>query len=135
INLGSMTQVSSLEAVQGVGRHCQYGQCRDALPNREGRGPKLRYCRDRRWDPDNKTCRQMAAAERAARRAAGGDAPLDTLAALADRIDEAGAPLAELYAQLQDALDETATAALAAAQEAHQHAAAEGRRAEQAAVA
>src|SRR5689334_7003380 len=90
----------------GGGRRCQYHQCRLVLPNKEGRGPKLRYCRDRRWDPDGKSCREMAAVDRATRRAAGSAAPLDTLAVLAERIEEAGAPLAELYGQIQDTLDE-----------------------------
>ncbi len=131
-----MTEVSEpVQAADRGGRRCQYSQCRDVLPNREGRGPKLRYCRDRRWDPDDRTCREMAATERATRRAAGGDAPLDTLAALADRVEQAGAPLVELYAQIQDTLDEAASTALAAAQQAHQHAAAEGQRAEQSASA
>ncbi len=113
-------------------RRCAYSQCGQPLPNREGRGPKLRYCRDRRWEPENKTCREMAAAERGARRAAGDPAPLAALAALAEHIEEAGAPLAELYAQIQDALDDAATAALRAAQQAHQDAAEQAERAEQA---
>ena len=54
---------------------CGCSQCELVLPHRGGRGGKLRYCPDRRWEPGQKTCRQMAAVERAALRALGRPAP------------------------------------------------------------
>src|SRR5215468_5059316 len=68
----------------GSARVCGYSQCGAALEY-DGRGRPPEYCADRRWPPDNKTCKQMAAAERAGERAAGLDAPLADFRATAER--------------------------------------------------
>src|SRR2546423_15694450 len=57
----------------------------------DGQGRPPEYCRDRRW-PGGRTCKQMAAAERAGERAAGLDAPLDTFRASTDRLPPPPAP-------------------------------------------
>src|SRR5690606_40843485 len=51
----------------------------------DGRGRPPEYCPDRRW-ADGKTCKQMAAAERAAERAAGLEMPLETFRAAGERL-------------------------------------------------
>src|SRR5262245_20729215 len=103
---------TTVEAAIGQGRRCEYSQCGLLLPNRETRGPKYRYCPSRRWDPDNKTCREMAAAERNARRAVGQFDPLQTFRALTEQLNDVVSPLAELLAQVQDAVDDVSTGAL-----------------------
>src|SRR2546423_9266675 len=65
-------------------RRCGYSQCGEPLEY-DGQGRPPEYCRDRRW-PGGRTCKQMAAAERAGERAAGLDAPLDTFRASTDRL-------------------------------------------------
>jgi hypothetical protein len=85
---------------------CGYHQCRAELEY-DGRGRPPEYCPDRRWPPDNKTCKQMAAAGRAGERATGLDAALDDYRASTDRLIAAAGPLVR---QLTDAL--TAVAAV-----------------------
>src|SRR4051812_28840522 len=74
-------------------RRCGYSQCGEPLEY-DGQGRPPEYCRDRRW-PGGRTCKQMAAVERAGERAAGLDAPLDTFRASTDRLVAAAGPLAE----------------------------------------
>jgi chromosome segregation ATPase len=130
----------------GSVRHCGYVHCTRELPY-EGRGRPLEYCQDRRW-PGDRTCRQMAAAERMAERAAGLDAPLDAFRAASDRLAMVASPLARQLAELVDAVkgvqdgaltrmrDSEQSSQLAAAQaRAAQDATGQARRAQQAAEA
>src|SRR5438309_1801816 len=99
----------ALDAAAGA-RRCGYSQCGLPLPTREGRGPKWRYCRDpeRTWGPDHKTCREMAAAERAGRQAVGVDAALATAAGETRRREDAEQAAATAAAEarvLRDDLD------------------------------
>ena len=64
-------------------RYCGYAECGQAL-DYDGRGRPPEYCQDRRW-ADGRTCRQLAAAQRAAERAAGLEAPLEAFRAAEQR--------------------------------------------------
>lgn len=65
-------------------RRCGYSQCASPLIY-DGRGRPPEYCAERRW-PDGRTCKQMAAAERAGERAIGLDLPLEAFRAAGDRL-------------------------------------------------
>ncbi|TWH62291.1 hypothetical protein [Micromonospora olivasterospora] len=62
------------EVTSGPVLRCRYTACRAELAY-SGRGRPPEYCPDRRW-PGGKTCKQLAADERAAELAAGLDVPL-----------------------------------------------------------
>src|SRR5437763_11908494 len=88
-----LDQLAQEAPVPAGARVCGYSQCGNTL-DYDGRGRPPEYCPDRRW-PGDKTCKQMAAADRAGERAAGLDAPLDTFRASTDRLVAAAGPLAE----------------------------------------
>ncbi|MBT8224088.1 MAG: hypothetical protein HKP61_04640, partial [Dactylosporangium sp.] len=67
---------TSAIATESQPRRCGYSQCGQAL-DYDGRGRPPEYCADRRW-PDGRTCKQLAAAERAGERAVGLEVPLET---------------------------------------------------------
>src|SRR2546423_3061361 len=79
--------------IAGDERGGGYSQCGEPLEY-DGQGRPPEYCRDRRW-PGGRTCKQLAAAERAGERAAGLDAPLDTFRASTDRLLAAAPPPAQ----------------------------------------
>ncbi|MEU1813230.1 coiled-coil domain-containing protein [Micromonospora aurantiaca (nom. illeg.)] len=115
-----------------TGPPCGYSVCDRRLPAKTGRGPKFSYCPDRTWE-GGRTCKEMAAAERAALEAAGTAGPLDVVARLLDRADAAGGPIAELhelYTEIRQALSTTVTEAMAATREANQKAGEANARAE-----
>lgn len=105
---------------EGLARHCGYNQCGRELPY-DGRGRPPEYCQDRRW-PGGRTCRQMAAAERAAERAAGLEVPLDAFRAAGDRLAAVASPLARQLAELVDAVKGVQDGALTRMHDAEQHA-------------
>ena len=111
-------------------RYCGYHACGQPLAY-DGRGRPPEYCPDRRW-PGGRTCRQMAAAERAAERAAGLATPLDTFRALSDRLADTAAPLVRQLTELLDAVTQVRDDALARMQEARQAEAAAEQRAREA---
>jgi len=107
------------QMTSGAGRVCGYSQCGAAL-DYDGRGRPPEYCADRRWPPDNKTCKQMAATERAGERAAGLDAPLADFRATADRFAPVAAELAAQLGEVVDAVHGVADGALVRVRDAEQ---------------
>lgn len=102
-------------------RHCGYTPCGRPLPY-DGRGRPPEYCSDRRW-PDGRTCKQMAAAERAGERAVGLDAPLEAFRGAADRFLPTAGDLAQRLTELLDTVGAVRDGALAAIGEAERSAA------------
>jgi chromosome segregation ATPase len=99
-----------LHRTRSGSRACGYSQC-DHEVEYDGAGRPPEYCTDRRW-PGGKTCKQMAAAERDAVRAAGLDAQLDAFDSTAQRLILWAGPLNAHLADLQGALDNIHTGAL-----------------------
>jgi hypothetical protein len=98
-------------------RRCGYSRCARPLAyGGQGRPPE--YCADRRWEPDQRTCKQLAAAERAGERAAGLDAPLDAFRAAGDRLIPAAQELARHLGEVVAAIVEVRDAAVSRAAEA-----------------
>jgi hypothetical protein len=92
-------------------RRCGYSRCGQQLEY-DGRGRPPEYCSDRRW-PDGRTCRQLAATERAAERTVGLDTLLEAFRATGERFAPAAQTLQQQLAELLHALDEVREAALA----------------------
>jgi chromosome segregation ATPase len=92
-------------------RRCAYGRCGEPL-DYDGKGRPPEYCPDRRW-PDGKSCKQLAAVERDATRAAGLEVPLETFRALADRLAPAAQVLAEQLQGVLAAMEQIDEGALA----------------------
>lgn len=103
----SSTETPTLEAP----RRCGFTQCRQPLEY-DGRGRPPEYCPDRRW-PDGRTCRQAAAAERAAERATGMDVTLDAFRAAGERFLPAAQTIGQRLAEVVSAVDQVRDGALA----------------------
>lgn len=73
-------------------RRCAYTRCAEPLEY-SGQGRPPEYCPDRRWD-GNRTCKQLAAAERAGEKAVALDVPLDAFRQAGDRFVPAAQALA-----------------------------------------
>ncbi|MCP2251462.1 hypothetical protein LY13_000190 [Prauserella aidingensis] len=101
---------------------CGFRHCRQPLPPPGPRGGRpYEFCPDRRW-PDNKTCKQLAAAEHALRTALGDTDPPTALRDATDTFAEAsrqaleplqtlGSALEDVTARMQEELTAAATRA------------------------
>lgn len=98
---------------------CRYTVCGRSLTY-AGRGRPPEYCPDRRWQPGNKTCKQMAAEQRDAELAAGLDVPLQAYRATSERVLPAVESLAALLSGLAEATRAVQSGALVRVQEAEQ---------------
>jgi chromosome segregation ATPase len=94
-----MTDVMPGDAEERL-RTCGYALCGRELPRYHGRGRPQEYCRDRRWEPGDKTCQQMDKDRRAAELAAGLDVPLDAFRAAAAPVIATGEALADRIVDL-----------------------------------
>lgn len=101
----SVMSVSAPVATIGSERTCGYSDCRQPLDyNGVGRPPE--YCADRRWpahDPHGRSCKQMAAEDRAAHRAAGLEAALSNYRASTELFMPAAEALVSRLAGLVEA--------------------------------
>src|SRR5689334_20432443 len=73
-------------------RRCAYARCAEPIVY-SGQGRPPEYCPDRRWE-GNRTCKQLAAAERAGERAVALDVPLDAFRQAGGRFVPAAEALA-----------------------------------------
>ncbi|MBN1173751.1 MAG: hypothetical protein JXA67_16385, partial [Micromonosporaceae bacterium] len=101
----------TLEVPNGSARTCGYSRCGRIL-RYDGRGRPPEYCADRRW-PDGRTCKQLAAAERAGERAIGLDLPLEAFRAVSDRLQPVAEGLARQLVEVSEAVGQVRDGALA----------------------
>jgi len=92
-------------------RRCGYARCAEPIPY-SGQGRPPEYCPDRRWE-GNRTCKQLAAVERAGERAAALDLPLESFRHAGERFVPAAQALARQLAEVVAAVGEVRDGALA----------------------
>src|SRR5690349_2987798 len=92
-------------------RRCAYTRCAEPLPY-SGQGRPPEYCPDRRWD-GNRTCKQLAAAERAGERAVALDVPLEAFRQAGERFVPAAEALARQLGEVVTAIGTVRDGALA----------------------
>ena len=109
------------EDTASTDRRCGYSRCAEPLPY-SGQGRPPEYCPDRRWD-GNRTCKQLAASERAGERAAALDVPLEAFRYAGERFVPAAQALARQLSEVVAAVGDVRDGALSRVGEADRAAA------------